>query len=576
MRALGRVRQSVFEPKTTAILWEVSRCRHILKATFEPDVADERMIGERLGDWIIDAAAGTSAMGRLFRAHAADDPTRLAAVKWLAHPKARTDEFEKHFLAQVELLKKLKHPNIVAVLAGGRHDGAPYYVMDWVDGEDFAAILRRGERPGWPEVLTVALQIVPALRFAHRRSVLHRDLKPSNLFRCRDGVYRLADFGITKFFGDALLTNADNVLGSAAFVSPEQAAGKAHTKRSDFYALGCLLWTLVVGRPPFAGSTVVELIHKHCFVLPERPIHFVRDLPEEIDRFVVKLLAKEPLQRPGSGTLLIQEIEGIWSVLERRGQLAKKPALPAVPDDDAPAAADAAGPSRWPDPIPRQPAPLLKRWYVVLPSFAAVVLILVWAFCWRVPSADDLMAAARPLLESDNPADWDRAWNEYLEPLARKYPDKFADEVKEAKRRIDTKGEMHRAFLAGKNVRYPSEAERFYHEGLRLVQSGEFAAARRLWDNLVRAFEPVAGEQRWVALAREGSRRIEDRANPAARPSASPSFADAVRPAVQEVRRLRAAGKTAEAEAIGRALEFLYRDDPDLELLRQMLAAEKK
>jgi serine/threonine protein kinase len=533
------------------------------------------MIGERLGDWIIDTEVGKNEMGRLYRARHADDSDRFAAIKWLTHSKAKTDDFEKHFLAQVELLKRLKHPNIVAVLGGGLHDGAPYFVMEWVQGDDYASVLRRGDKPSWQEVLKILLQIIRALRFAHRRSVLHRDLKPSNLFRCADGSNKLADFGITKFFGDALLTNADNVLGSAGYLSPEQAAGKPHTKRSDFYSLGCLTYTLVVGRPPFTGNTVVELIHKHCFVLPERPIHFVRDLPEEIDRFIMKLLAKEPLQRPGSGTLLIQEAEGIWSALERRGQLAKKPALPVAPEDDAPPDEEV-GEARLPEDIPQAPTPLLKRWYVVAPLFAACVLLILWAFFWRGPSAEELMSQARPLLESDNPADWDRAWNEYLEPLSRKYPDKFTDEVKEAKRRIDTKGEMHRAFLAGRGARYPSEAERFYHEGLRLVQSGEFAAARRVWDNLIRAYEQVESEKRWVALAREGSRRIEERSNQAPRPSSNPTFTDLVRPVVDEVRRSRAAGKTAEADAMVRALEFLYRDDPDLETLRRLLEPEKK
>ena len=344
------------------------------------------MIGERLGNWIIDAEIARSDMGSLVRAHAADDPSRQAALKWLTHAKAKTPEFEKNFLAQIELLRKLKHPAIVAVYEGGTHDGTPYYVMEWIEGSEFQTILRRGERPAWTEVLTIALQIVPALRYAHRRGVLHRDLKPSNLFRCLDGLVKLSDFGVTKFFGDALITNADNVLGSAFYISPEQAAGKPHTKRSDFYGLGCLLYTLVVGRPPFSGNTVVELIHKHCFVLPERPIHFVRDLPEEIDRFIMKLLAKEPAQRPGSGTLLIQELEGIWSAFERRGMVGKRPPVFAAEDDgDVQIEEGSALAPRLPEPIPRDPVPWLQRWYVVGPLFAACVLLLLWGFWWRRP-----------------------------------------------------------------------------------------------------------------------------------------------------------------------------------------------
>ncbi len=533
------------------------------------------MIGTRFGDWIIDAEIGANAMGRLYRAHAPDDPARSVAIKWLTHPKAKTPEFERLFLAQVDLLRKLKHPGIVSVLGGGVHDGSPYYVMEWIDGSDVQSLLRRGEKLDWREATTAALQIVPALRHAHCRSVLHRDLKPSNLFRCADGTWKLSDFGVTKFFGDSLLTNSDNVLGSPAYLAPEVAAGKAHTKRSDFYALGCLLYTLIIGRPPFTGVSVVELIQKHCFVLPERAIHFVPDLPEEIDRFVMKLLAKEPAQRPGSGTLLIQEIEGIWSALERRGMLSKKPALPAPPEEenDIPPEQEALS-VRLPEPTPRPPVSWQKRWYIVVPAFAACVLILLWAFLWRGPGADELMSKARPLLASENPDDWQKAWTDYLEPLSRKYPDKYRDEVREAKQRIDEQGELRRAFQTGKNARYSSEAQRFYHQGLRFVQSGDYGAARRLWENLVQAYAGIEEEKRWVILAREGIQRLDDQGIPA-HPSGQTTLAEKVHRTAAEIQRLREAGKTKEAERLRRALEYLYRDDPEIATLREMLQGGK-
>jgi len=532
------------------------------------------MIGVRLGTWIIDAELAKCAEGRLFRAHSAEDPQRLAAVKWLTHPKSRTAEFEKLFLAQIELLRRLKHPGIVAVLEGGMYGEGPYYAREWVDGPDFETLLRQGGKPAWTEALTIALQIVPALRHAHRRSVLHRDIRPANLFRKAAGNYQLAEFGITKFFGDALLTNADNILGSAAYLSPEQAAGKPHTKRSDFYGLGCLLYTLIVGRPPFTGHTVVELIHKHCFVLPERPIHFVRDLPEEFDRFVMKLIAKEPAQRPGSGTMLIRELEGIWSVLERRGQLPKRPQFPGTLDDESgtPLEEEAAIEPILPAPIPREPRPWLQRWYVVLPLFAACVLILLWAFFWRGPSADELMSKAKPLLESDNPADWKRAWYEYIEPLSRKYPGQYVDEVAHAKQRMEMQGDIRRALVVGNRIRYGSEAERFYYEGLHLVEGGEFASARRVWSNLIRAYRSIDSEKRWVTLATEAVARLDQRESSLSRPSANPDFNELVRPVVEEIQRLRASGKASEADEMVRALEFLYRDDPAFEMLRRLLA----
>lgn len=530
------------------------------------------MIGSQLGPWTIDAEVGSNEMGRLFRARGADG---MAAVKLLTHPKAASPEFSKLFLAQVELLRRLQHPGIVQVLGGGLHNGFPWFAMEWIDGADCQTLLKRGEKPGWTEILAAALQIVPALRHAHRRGVLHRDLRPSNLFRCADGKYKLADFGIVKFFGDVLLSSA-NPYGSAVYLSPETAAGKPHTKRSDFYSLGGLLWTLIVGRPPFVGATVVELIHKHCFVLPERPIHFVNDLPEEFDRLVMKLLMKEPSQRPGSGTQLMQEFEGLWTLLEKRGLVGKRPVVAGVPQEEPEANNEEDEiVARVPELILRAPTPPLKRWYVVAPLFAVCVLILLWAFFWRGPSADELMSKAQPLLDSHNPADWDKAWSEYLEPLSRKYPDRYVEEVKEAKHRIEEQGELRRAFMTGKAITYRSEAERFYHEGLRLVQSGEYASARRVWENLIVAYGDMNDEKNWVSLAREALDRLGSREVAPSRPSTNVSFEGLVGPVVERIKALRMSGKTKEAESIANALEFLYRDDPEIETLRKMLVDTK-
>jgi eukaryotic-like serine/threonine-protein kinase len=541
---------------------------------YSPD--DGIMVGARLGNWVIETEVGQNDLGRLFRARSADGSGRLGALRRLEHPKAKAPEIEKLFLAQVELLRKLRHPSIVAVLDGNSHEGSLYYVMEWVDGRDFQSLLRQGEKIAWAEVLSIALQIVPALRHAHRRSVLHRDLRPANLFRCADGAVKLAEFGIVKFFGDALNARTDNPLGPTAYLSPEQAAGKPHSKRSDFYALGCLLYTLIAGRPPFTGTTLVELSHKHCYVLPERPLHFVPDLPEEFDRLIMKLLAKEPAQRPASGTMLIQELEGVWSLLERRGLLGKRPMLPAVAADDPEAPDDALPPPILPEPIPREPLPWHRRWYVLAPLFAACVLLLLWAFFWRGPSAEELMSQARPLLESDRPDDWEKAWKEYLEPLSRKFPGQYQDEIAETRRRLERQAELNRAFAVGRAAHAASPAERFYRESLRLIQAGEFAAARRVLENLVLVYYTIEEEGRWVALARDAIARLDAHVQASPPPPGGGRLDEAVLRTVDEVKRLRMAGKVQEADSLAQALEFLYRDDPALETLRQLLAEVKK
>ncbi len=531
------------------------------------------MIGERLGNWVLDVEIAQNDMGRLFRAHAVDDPSRRAALKWITHPKTKSAEFQKLFLAQIDLLHRLNHPAIVAILDGGQFNGRSCYVMEWIDGSDFQTLLGNGERVPWNEALAIALQIVPALRHAHRRGVLHRGIKPSNLFRCTDGAAKLADFGVTKFFGDAAPANADKMLESASYFSPEQAAGTAYTKRSDFYSLGCLLYALVVGRPPFAANTGAELVHKHHFVLPERPIHFVPDLPEEFDQFIMRLLAKEPAQRPGSGTSLIQELDAIWNMLERKGVVGHRPVLVKVEDDaEAALVREVLFAAQPPEPSRRRRRPLWRRWYVAAPVFTACVLLPLWAFWWREPSADELMLKARPLLASENPADWDKAWTEYLEPLSRKYPDQFQDQVREARALITEKSDLNQALAGADSIDYDSQSERFYHKGLQLLQSGEWAAARRVWENVVAAFERVESEKHWVVLARHALQRTENRASPTLRSvNAVQTLEDQLRPVVDELRRLRGE-ESQEAEAMERALLSLYRDTPEIEEVRLMIA----
>ncbi|HKB03467.1 MAG TPA: serine/threonine-protein kinase [Gemmataceae bacterium] len=528
------------------------------------------MIGERVGDWVIEAELGRDHKGRAYRAHAAADPARLATVKILTGPTSQSSEFHNLFRGRLAVLLKLTHPNIVAYLGGGVVHDNPYFVAEHVPGPDHQALLRQGKRPVWTEVLAFALQIVSALRHAHRRGVLHGDLKPGNLLLAPDGKVKLAECGIARVFGAEVPPPGDNPLSSAAFISPEQAAGKPATKRSDFYSLGCLLYALLTGRAPFIAANVVELIHKHCFVMPERPAHFLSDLPDEFDALVMKLLSKDPQNRPGSGTLLLAEFERLWASLEARGRLSKRPALP--PDDPLPPPADEEEkpPTRavLPEKLPR---PLMSRPFVVIPLFVMVVGLLIGGFYLSRTDPDDLWAKAQPLMQSDDPGDWEKAWTEYLEPLSREYPDRYADEIKAFRAQTDPQAELRRAQAAGRAVKYASEAERFFHEGMQLARAGDFAAARRVWERTAIAFGGVPSEARWVDLCRLAAARAPTTEGALRRPAT----AAGIRATSERARSLRAEGKTAEADAVWDALENLYRDDPDAAEIRELIRKDR-
>ena len=526
------------------------------------------MTGEKVADWVIDAEVGRDHKGRTYRAHAADDPQKLATIRVLPG----TPDVHELFRGRLSVLRKLSHPNLVAFLAGGIVHADPYYVAEYVPGPNYETLLRQGKRPSWQEVLAIALQAVSALRHAHRRGVLHGDLKPANVLVAPDGRIKLAEAGVARLFGADVPPPGDNPLASAAFISPEQAAGKPATKRSDFYSLGCLLYALLTGRPPFTASNMVELIHKHCFVMPERPIHFVPDLPEEVDNQVMKLLAKDPQVRPGSGTLLLADLERIWSSLEARGKLGKRPTLPADEPLPPPAAEETAErPTPAPLVAPKPPRPLMSRPIVVVPLFLVCVGLLVAGFLLTRTDPERLWEQAQPLMRSEDPADWEKAWTEYLEPLSRDHPDKYAEEIKAFRARIEPQGDLRKAYAAGKAARYKSEAERFYHEGLRLAQAGDFAGAKRTWERVVTAYAGISGEARWVDAARQAASRIPVQEGALQRPAS----AAAIRQALERARTLKAADKVKEATEILDALEELYRDDPDAGEIREMIKKER-
>lgn len=527
----------------------------------------EGMTGEKVGDWVIDAEVGHDPHGRTYRAHVAADPGKFVTVRLLPG----TPDVHEQFRGRLNVLRKLSHPNLVAYLGGGITHGAPYYVAEHVPGPTYETLLREGKRPGWPDVLAIALQAVSALRHAHRRGVLHGDLRPANLILAPDGGAKLAETGVARLFGADVAPPGDNPLASAGFISPEQAAGKPATKRSDFYSLGCLLYALLTGRPPFSAANVVELIHKHCFVMPERPIHYVPDLPEEIDALVMRLLAKDPQVRPGSGTVLLAEIERIWGGLELRGKVGKRPALPAD-DPLPPPAAEESRPLPVRASVPLQPPrPLMSRPVVVVPLFLLCIGLLVAGFYLTRTDPEALWNRAQPLMRSEDPADWQKAWDEYLEPLSRDHPDKYADEIKAFRARTEPLAELRKAQAVGRAVKYTSEAERFYHEGVRLAQAGDFGAARRTWERVVVAYAGIEGEARWVELARVAATRLPTQEGALQRPAA----AAAIRQALDRARALKAADKVKEATDILDALDALYRDDPDADAIRELIKRER-
>ncbi len=289
---------------------------------------------ERLGPYRLEKTLGRGGMGAVFLG-VHDETGERAAVKVLAPNLADDAVFRERFKSEVQTLKQLLHPNIVKLHGFGEEEGHLYYVMEYVPGRNLQDELAAGRRFTWREVTRIGVQIGLALKHAHDRGVVHRDLKPANLLLTEDDQIKLTDFGIARLYGGTHVTADGSVMGTADYMSPEQARGKQVTSRCDLYSLGSVLYALLVGRPPFAGKSLTEVITN---LMQEKPVAVRRlapDTPAELEAIVLQLLEKDPAHRIPTAIAVANRLKALEHALSVETRIDPSPAvLPNVNDAD--------------------------------------------------------------------------------------------------------------------------------------------------------------------------------------------------------------------------------------------------
>jgi serine/threonine-protein kinase len=254
-------------------------------------------------------------MGNVYLARQ-EETGQVVAVKELPASLAREDGFVHRFNREIEAMQKLNCPNIVKLYDSGSYDETYYYTMEYVDGETITARLRRDKRIPWPEAVEIARQICLGLKHAHDAGVVHRDLKPSNLMIGKDGVVKIADFGVAQVFAAQRLTSTGGIIGTAEFMSPEQVTGSRIDKRSDIYSLGAVLYTMLVGQPPFLGATASDIMQKQRFGRFDPPKNYVPEIPYDLNDLVCQLLEKEPDKRPPDAFVTARKLQEVVKKIE--------------------------------------------------------------------------------------------------------------------------------------------------------------------------------------------------------------------------------------------------------------------
>jgi serine/threonine-protein kinase len=263
---------------------------------------------DRIGPYQILEKIGSGGMGNVYLGQEADTG-RVVAVKVLTATLAREQGFVDRFNREIDAMRKLKNPHIVALFGSGLEGENYFYAMEYVAGETLMSLLRRERRLPWRRAFEISIDVCQALKAAHDAGIIHRDLKPSNLLITPDGFIKLTDFGVAQVFASNRLTVTGGIIGTAEYMSPEQAQGKRAGKQSDLYSLGAVLYAMITGRTPFSGTTAIEVIQKHKFGVFDRPRMYVPDLPNRVDETICRLLEKEPEKRFPDALVLLRHLE---------------------------------------------------------------------------------------------------------------------------------------------------------------------------------------------------------------------------------------------------------------------------
>lgn len=270
-------------------------------ATTGPSAEDEQQILD--GRFVRGPLVARGGMGEVYKGWDRDRSSAVA-VKMLLERFGADTELRARFALEAEMLARVQHPGLVSVHARGELQGRPYFVMDWLEGETLAELIRKHGPLPLSAVVEIGCQVADALGAVHAAGLVHRDIKPGNVMIGADGVCTLLDFGVLRA-EEHRLTASGVTLGTPEYMSPEQARNpRLADARSDLYALGATLYAALVGRPPFGGDSAYELIHAHHHERAVPPTQLVRALPSSVDRFIGRALAKDPAERYESGAAL--------------------------------------------------------------------------------------------------------------------------------------------------------------------------------------------------------------------------------------------------------------------------------
>jgi serine/threonine protein kinase len=270
----------------------------MLDCAVNDQAPDDPRIGSRIGDYGVEGVLGVGGMGRVY--HATDSAGTKVALKLVKEDYARDETFRRRFNREARIAQTVSHPNVVPVLATGEHNGIPYMAQQYIEGQPLDLKLKQEGRLDVPTTVRICHDVAAGLEALWAAGMVHRDVKPANILLDREGKAYITDFGLAKDTRGTVLTLPGQALGSMDYMAPEQIRGEPVTAASDIYALGCVTYECLCGRPPFAGVQGMRVLWAHLQDDPPDPRTLCTDLNPELARTVLLALEKDPEYRPAS------------------------------------------------------------------------------------------------------------------------------------------------------------------------------------------------------------------------------------------------------------------------------------
>ncbi|WP_437227191.1 serine/threonine-protein kinase [Planctomicrobium sp. SH661] len=525
-----------------------------------------------VGPYTILKELGSGGMGTVYLAEHKDSG-RKVAIKILPASLSREPGFVARFGREIAAMQQLHSGNIVELFESGEDNGIYYYAMEYVEGETLTARLKREKKLPWREAIDIAVQVCKALKSAHNSGIVHRDLKPSNLLIDDTDHVKLTDFGIAQVFATSKLTVTGGILGTAEYMSPEQAQGSRATRQSDIYSLGAVLYVMLTGRPPFTGKTTLEIIQKHRFAQFDSPKRIVPEIPFWLDEIVCKCLSKKPEDRYPDAYVLMLRLQEVPKKVDLK-ESQESDRLSADHDHETIAETRSqdqhVGGTLVRDLFRAQmdsqaESTMLGRLFDNVWVLAALlILLVVGGFLlsrWNSVTPEEMFARGEKLMQEPEGASWEIARVQYFDPLLEKDEATWRPKIEPYLPALQLY-DLKKQFLSRFRKKEPppqSEPEAILRQAIELRKEGRVGEARA---KLLALENLTTGNDELQSIREIAAQLREDLAQYT--PTTRLKF---VREAMSRADRLQAQGQIGGALAVWRSVVELYDADPDADVL---------